>query len=89
MREHPDTLPLVPIASGQGAWLTGLDGRRYLDAVSSWWTNIHGHADPRIAAAIATQAAQLEQVILAGFSHRPAIMLAERLLTIAPRQANG
>ncbi|PJK04555.1 adenosylmethionine--8-amino-7-oxononanoate transaminase [Lysobacteraceae bacterium NML91-0268] len=88
MREHPDTLPLVPIASGQGAWLTGLDGRRYLDAVSSWWTNIHGHAEPRIAAAIAAQAAQLEQVILAGFSHRPAIMLAERLLTIAPRQAD-
>lgn len=87
MREHPDTLPLVPIASGQGAWLTGMDGRRYLDAVSSWWTNIHGHAEPRIAAAIARQAGQLEQVILAGFSHRPAITLAERLLAIAPRQS--
>ena len=53
MREHPDTLPLVPIAHGEGAWLTGMDGRRYLDAVASWWTNIHGHAEPRIAEAIA------------------------------------
>ncbi|PJK11436.1 adenosylmethionine--8-amino-7-oxononanoate transaminase [Lysobacteraceae bacterium NML08-0793] len=86
MREHPDTLPLVPIAHGRGAWLTGMDGKQYLDAVSSWWTNIHGHAEPRIAAAIAAQAGQLEQVILAGFSHRPAIALAERLLSIAPRE---
>lgn len=86
MREHPDTLPLVPIAHGQGAWLTGMDGKRYLDAVSSWWTNIHGHAEPRIAEAIGRQAHRLEQVILAGFSHAPAIELAERLLAIAPKQ---
>ena len=77
MREHPDTLPLVPIARGEGAWLIGMDGRRYLDAVSSWWTNIHGHAEPRIADAVARQAKSLEQVILAGFSHAPAIELAE------------
>ena len=50
MREHPDVLPLVPIARGEGAWLVGRDGRRYLDAVSSWWTNLFGHAEPRIAA---------------------------------------
>lgn len=86
MREHPNTLPLVPIASGQGAWLIGQDGRRYLDAVSSWWTNLFGHAEPRIATAIAQQAMQLEQVILAGFSHPPAVQLAERLLALAPRQ---
>ena len=86
MREHPDVLPLVPISHGQGAWLVGHDGRRYLDAVSSWWTNIHGHAEPRIAEAIAGQARRLEQVILAGFSHAPAVELAERLLAIAPRQ---
>ena len=86
MREHPDTLPLVPIHHGEGAWLVGMDGRRYLDAVSSWWTNIHGHAEPRIAEAIARQARSLEQVILAGFSHAPAIELAERLLALAPRQ---
>ncbi|MGY0505954.1 adenosylmethionine--8-amino-7-oxononanoate transaminase [Luteimonas sp. e5] len=86
MREHPHTLPLVPIAEGRGAWLTGMDGKRYLDAVSSWWTNLHGHAEPRIAEAIARQAHSLEQVILAGFSHAPAIELAERLLQIAPHE---
>jgi len=87
MREHPDTLPLVPIARGEGAWLVGHDGRRYLDAVSSWWTNLFGHAEPRIAAAIARQAGTLEQVILAGFSHEPAVALAERLLALAPRES--
>src|SRR5690348_7451317 len=96
MREHVSatiagdagpTLPLVPIARGEGAWLVGQDGRRYLDAVSSWWTNLFGHAEPRIGAAIAAQAGRLEQVILAGFSHEPAVALAERLLAIAPRQA--
>ena len=86
MREHPHVLPLVPIARGEGAWLVGHDGRRYLDAVSSWWTNLFGHAEPRIAAAIARQAGTLEQVILAGFSHEPAVALAEKLLAIAPRE---
>jgi adenosylmethionine-8-amino-7-oxononanoate aminotransferase len=86
MREHPDTLPLVPIARGEGPWLIDHDGKRYLDGVSSWWTNLFGHAEPRIGAAIAHQATQLEQVMLAGFSHEPAVRLAERLLAIAPRQ---
>jgi len=86
MREHPHTLPLVPIARGEGAWLVGHDGERYLDAVSSWWTNLFGHAEPRIAAAIAAQATHLEQVMLAGFTHAPAVELAERLLAVAPRQ---
>ena len=88
MREHlRDELPLVPVAGGEGAWLVGQDGRRYLDAVASWWTNLFGHAEPRIAAAIAAQAARLEQVILAGFSHAPAVELAEALLASAPREA--
>ena len=86
MREHPHTLPLVPIARGEGAWLVGHDGTRYLDAVSSWWTNLFGHAEPRIGAAIAAQAGTLEQVMLAGFTHAPAVELAERLLALAPRQ---
>jgi len=86
MREHPHTLPLVPIARGEGAWLIDHDGNRYLDAVSSWWTNLFGHAEPRIGGAIAAQARQLEQVMLAGFGHEPAISLAERLLALAPRQ---
>lgn len=84
MHEHPDMLPLLPVARGEGAWLIDHGGGRYLDAVSSWWTNLFGHAEPRIAAAIAAQAAMLEQVMLAGFGHEPAIMLAERLLQVAP-----
>ncbi len=86
MREHPDALPLWPVARGEGAWLIGRDGRRLVDGVSSWWTNLHGHAEPRIAEAIARQARTLEHVILAGFSHAPAVELAERLLAIAPRE---
>lgn len=86
MREHQrGLLPLVPIERGEGAWLYDFEGRRYLDAVSSWWTNLFGHAEPRIGDAIARQARQLEQVILAGFGHAPAIELAEALLRVAPR----
>lgn len=87
MREHPHALPLFPVQRGEGAWLVGFDGRRVLDGVSSWWTNLHGHAEPRIAAAIGRQAHTLEQVILAGCSHAPAVELAERLLAVAPGQA--
>ncbi|MFY2764046.1 adenosylmethionine--8-amino-7-oxononanoate transaminase [Arenimonas sp. MALMAid1274] len=84
MKEHPHTLPLVPIRRGRGAWLEGVDGTRYLDAVSSWWTNLFGHAEPRIADAIAAQAHELEHVIYAGFSHAPGLALAEALLAKAP-----
>jgi adenosylmethionine-8-amino-7-oxononanoate aminotransferase len=84
MAEHPDPLPLLPIRRGRGAWLEGVDGRRYLDAISSWWTNLFGHAEPRIAAAIARQARELEHVIFAGFSHEPGLRLAESLLRLAP-----
>ena len=84
MAEHPHTLPLIPIRRGRGAWLEGVDGQRYLDAVSSWWTNLFGHAEPRIAAAIAKQAGELEHVIFAGFSHEPGLRLAEALLRVAP-----
>ncbi|WP_415000388.1 adenosylmethionine--8-amino-7-oxononanoate transaminase [Arenimonas sp.] len=87
MAEHPDTLPLLPIRRGRGVWLEGVDGKRYLDAVSSWWTNLFGHGEPRIAEAIAAQARELEHVIFAGFSHEPGLKLAEALLRIAPRQA--
>ncbi|CAA9332814.1 MAG: Adenosylmethionine-8-amino-7-oxononanoate aminotransferase [uncultured Lysobacter sp.] len=86
MREHPDTMPLVPIERGEGPWLIGRDGRRYLDAISSWWTNLFGHSHPHIAQAISRQAHTLEHVILAGCSHAPAVELAERLLALAPRE---
>ena len=84
MQEHPDALPLVPVRRAAGAWLEDHEGGRYLDAVSSWWTNLFGHAEPSIAAAVAAQASVLEHVMLAGFSHQPAVELAESLLALAP-----
>ena len=84
MQEHLDGAPLISITHGEGAWLFGHNGERYLDAISSWWTNLFGHANPRIAGAISRQAHRLEQVILAGFSHEPAIRLAENLVALAP-----
>ena len=86
MREHPDVQPLLPIERGDGAWLIESGGRRILDSGSSWWTNLHGHAEPRIAEAIGRQARTLEQVILAGCTHPAAVELAERLLAVAPRE---
>jgi len=83
MRDHED-FPPIPIRRGQGVWLEDFDGKRYLDAISSWWVNLFGHAHPRINAAVAAQAAQLEHVILAGFTHEPVIRLSERLLKLAP-----
>lgn len=83
MHDH-ETIPMVPIVRGEGAWLIDADGRRYLDGISSWWTNIFGHANPRLAAALADQATRLEHVIFAGFTHEPAIALAEELVRITP-----
>jgi adenosylmethionine---8-amino-7-oxononanoate aminotransferase len=83
MQDH-EWLPLVPICRGEGVWLEDHDGRRYIDAISSWWVNLFGHANPRISNAVAEQAAQLEHVLLAGFTHEPAIELAERLTALAP-----
>jgi adenosylmethionine-8-amino-7-oxononanoate aminotransferase len=83
MKDH-ESLPMIPIRRGQGAWLEDFDGNRYLDAISSWWVNLFGHANPNINAAIKQQLDSLEHVILAGFTHEPAITLAERLLELAP-----
>jgi len=83
MHDH-EHVPMVPIVRGQGAWLIDAEGRRYLDGISSWWTNLFGHAHPRIAAALADQARTLEHVIFAGFTHPVAIELAERLVNVTP-----
>jgi adenosylmethionine-8-amino-7-oxononanoate aminotransferase len=83
MRDH-ETQPPIPIRRGEGAWLEDFDGRRYLDAISSWWVNLFGHANPRINAAIADQLRNLEHVILAGFTHEPVVRLSERLVEIVP-----
>lgn len=78
MKQH-ENMPLLPIESGRGVWLTDFDGKRYLDGVSSWWVNLFGHNEPRIKSAISKQLDQLEHVMLAGFTHRPVVELSERL----------
>jgi len=77
--KHHEQMPLVPIERGDGMWLIDFDGNRYLDAVSSWWVNLFGHANPRINAALTDQLGRLEHVILAGFTHEPVVQLSERL----------
>ena len=83
MKDH-EALPPIPIRRGEGVWLEDFDGNRYLDAVSSWWVNLFGHANPRINAALKAQLDELEHVILAGFTHAPALELAERLVALTP-----
>ena len=82
---HPFThqknrLPPIPIVRGKGTLLFDETGNEYIDAISSWWVTIHGHAHPYIAEKLYKQAMTLEQVIFAGFTHEPAVALAERLL---------
>ncbi|HWB61867.1 MAG TPA: adenosylmethionine--8-amino-7-oxononanoate transaminase [Chitinophagales bacterium] len=86
---HPYTqmqtaMPPVHITHGKGTYLYDKNGKRYIDAVSSWWTNLHGHAHPHVSKAIYKQAQKLEQVIFAGFTHKPAEQLAKMLLDRIP-----
>ena len=84
MKDH-EQLPPIPIRRGAGVWLEDFDGRRYLDAISSWWVNLFGHAHPHINAALKEQLDTLEHVLLAGCTHEAVIRLSERLTSIAPR----
>lgn len=77
-----EELPPLPIARGEGAWLIDYAGRRYLDAISSWWVNLFGHLEPRINAALIDQLARIEHVILAGCTHAPVVELSERLAAL-------
>lgn len=83
MKDH-EQLPLIPIRRGEGVWLEDFDGKRYIDAVSSWWVNVFGHSNPRINQRIKNQLDQLEHVMLAGFSHQPVVELSERLVALTP-----
>ncbi len=83
--KHYESFPLLPIARGSGVWLVDYDGKRYLDAVSSWWVNLFGHCNPRINAALRDQLETLEHVMLAGFTHEPVVQLSERLIALAPK----
>ncbi|PKM28681.1 MAG: adenosylmethionine--8-amino-7-oxononanoate transaminase [Gammaproteobacteria bacterium HGW-Gammaproteobacteria-11] len=85
MKDH-EHMPIVPIQRGEGVWLHDFEGNRYLDAVSSWWVNVFGHANPQINQRIKDQLDSLEHVILGGFSHQPVIELSERLVQITPEK---
>lgn len=74
-----ESLPPLPVARGEGPWLIDYEGRRFLDAISSWWVNLFGHAEPRINAALIDQLTRIEHVILAGCTHAPVVELSERL----------
>lgn len=78
MKRH-ETLPPLAIARGQGAWLYDLDGKRYLDGISSWWVNLFGHAHPAINAALKDQLDTLAHAMLSGCTHAPVVELSERL----------
>jgi adenosylmethionine---8-amino-7-oxononanoate aminotransferase len=86
---HPYTQMLtapapLPVVRAQGVYLYTEDGRRILDGISSWWVNIHGHSHPKLNEALAAQARQMEHVVFAGCTHRPAVELAEGLLEVLP-----
>ncbi|HQR73787.1 MAG TPA: adenosylmethionine--8-amino-7-oxononanoate transaminase [Sulfurovum sp.] len=85
MKDH-ETLPLIPVKSGKGVYLYDFDGNSYIDAVSSWWVNLFGHANEIINAKIKAQLETLEHVLLAGFTHEPAIELAHKLVEITPSE---
>ena len=77
--QHHETVQLVAVHHGSGPWLYDHDGHRYLDAISSWWVNLFGHANPRINAALKQQLDTLEHAMLAGFTHEPVVALSEKL----------
>ncbi|MBC8024582.1 MAG: adenosylmethionine--8-amino-7-oxononanoate transaminase [Steroidobacteraceae bacterium] len=87
MKDH-ETVPMIPLRAGSGVWLEDVHGKRYIDGISSWWVNLFGHANPRIGAAVAEQLGRLEHAIFAGFTHEPAITLAEELTRLAPAGLN-
>lgn len=84
--QHHETVPLIPVSHGRGAWLIDMDGKRYLDGISSWWVNLFGHANPRINLAIKQQLDQLEHAMLAGFTHEPVVTLSEKLSALSGHQ---
>ncbi|MBM4215416.1 MAG: adenosylmethionine--8-amino-7-oxononanoate transaminase [Gammaproteobacteria bacterium] len=88
MKDHEATMPLVPLRRGQGVWLEDYDGHRYLDAISSWWVNLWGHANPHINAAVSAQLERLPHAMFAGFTHEPGAQLAAELVAVAPPGLN-
>jgi adenosylmethionine---8-amino-7-oxononanoate aminotransferase len=87
MKDH-ESVPLIPLRAGKGVWLEDFAGKRYIDGISSWWVNLFGHANPQINAAVRAQLDKLEHAIFAGFTHEPAVLLAEELTRLAPPGLN-
>jgi adenosylmethionine-8-amino-7-oxononanoate aminotransferase len=84
MKDH-ETLPLIPISRGEGVYLYDFDDKGYIDAISSWWVNIFGHVNKHISSRVKEQLDTLEHVLLAGFTHKPAVHLAEKLVKLTPK----
>jgi len=84
MKDH-ETLPLIPIKKAKGVYLYDFEDNRYIDAISSWWVNIFGHTNEYISNKVKEQLDTLEHVLLAGFTHKPAVELANRLVAITPK----
>ncbi len=84
MKDH-EKIPLIPIKKGKGVWLEDFNGKKYIDAISSWWVNLFGHSNPYINSQIKKQIDKLEHVLLAGFTHMPAIELSEQLIKLMPK----
>jgi adenosylmethionine-8-amino-7-oxononanoate aminotransferase len=84
MKDH-ETLPLIPISRGAGVYLYDFDDKGYIDAISSWWVNIFGHVNKHISSRVKEQLDTLEHVLLAGFTHKPAVHLAEKLVQLTPK----
>lgn len=84
MQQYPESIGIV---KAEGAYLYSEDGKRYIDAISSWWVNIHGHSNPYIGKKVSEQFAVLDHCIFAGFTHQPAIELAEKLVSVLPLNA--
>jgi adenosylmethionine-8-amino-7-oxononanoate aminotransferase len=85
MKQH-ESFPLVAITKGKGAWLYDENGKALLDSISSWWTNLFGHSNPRINQAITAQLEKIEHVMLAGFTHLPVVELSEKLSALTKHQ---
>ena len=84
MKDH-ETLPLIPIDKGKGVYLYDFENNSYIDAISSWWVNIFGHTNEYISSKIKEQLDTLEHVLLAGFTHKPAVNLANKLVALTPK----
>ncbi|MEC9205781.1 MAG: adenosylmethionine--8-amino-7-oxononanoate transaminase [Pseudomonadota bacterium] len=85
MKDH-ENIPLIPIKRGKGVWIEDYSGEKYIDAISSWWVNLFGHCNSYINKKVRVQLEELEHVLLAGFTHMPAIELSERLIKLAPKE---